>query len=76
MVMVYLHLPSNWLSLGKNVTKVHCAQHVPDGDDGDDDDDDDDGDDDGDDDDDDDGDDDDDDDNLRVVAARSLADPL
>ena len=52
--------------MGKNVTKVHCAQHVPD------DDDDDDGDDDGDDDDDDDGDDDD----LRVVAARSLADPL
>ena len=63
MVMVYLHLPSNWLSLGKNVTKVHCAQHVPDHDD---DDDDDEGDD----------DDDDDDDNLRVVAARSLADPL
>ena len=65
MVMVYLHLPSNWLSLGKNVTKVHCAQHVPD----DDDDDDDDGDE-------VDDDDDDDDDNLRVVAARSLADPL
>ena len=64
MVMVYLHLPSNWLSLGKNVTKVHCAQHVP-GDD----DDDDDGDEGGD-------DEDDDDDDLRVVAARSLADPL
>ena len=26
---VYLHLPSNWFPLWKNVTKVHCAQHVP-----------------------------------------------
>ena len=73
MVMVYLHLSSNWLSLGKNVTKVHCAQHVPDDNDDDDGDDDDDDDDDGDEGDDDD---DDDDDNLRVVGARSLADPL
>ena len=66
--VVYLHLPSNWFPLWKNVTKVHCAQHVPD-------DEDDDNDDDGDDDD-DEGDEGDDDDDLRVVAARSLADPL